>query len=330
MYSLVGYVCVLMVATFCLSPAFAKARDSLEMLAYPSIVLPSKSIGHIELKKIVRVFALSDGQDDELNPLLPVGEFAGLDKLSLEELDGMIRRYVQDTNLRLSGPRWINIVRPFSLTAGNSEAKRLGDLIAEQIEQQCIGSCKNVRVSPLRATLKTHIPSESIWSLKDFSIAPLKARMPVYIQWKTDTESGNFIVWYAVEADIRVFRAKASVPRSAYAAPGLFREAWTSLSSLGGVPPVAPDPTSRTTGKLRRGQILYAKNLEVIPQIEFGSIVSVVSRYRSVEIRTRGKALDTAYLGDTTKIESLSSKQTFWGRVADKDLVVVTNTSVGH
>lgn len=79
----------------------------------------------------------------------------------------------------------------------------------------------------------------------------------------------------------------------------------------------------RARRNLRRGSILTARDLEAIPDIEFGRDVSIVYSDGLCRISAEGKALASGLAGEYIKVKNKSSGKIILARIVDATAVAV-------
>jgi len=87
------------------------------------------------------------------------------------------------------------------------------------------------------------------------------------------------------------------------------------------------DPESigskRAKGYIRSGQVLGLNNTETPFEVETGKLVELVSRKGPLTIAAKVRAIDTGRIGDTIRVENMSSKRVLRARVMASDTVEV-------
>ncbi len=80
---------------------------------------------------------------------------------------------------------------------------------------------------------------------------------------------------------------------------------------------------NRAKRNLRRGNILTARDLEPIPDVEFGRDVAIVYSDGLCRISTEGKALQAGLAGEYIKVKNKSSGKIILARIVDATAVAV-------
>ncbi len=77
------------------------------------------------------------------------------------------------------------------------------------------------------------------------------------------------------------------------------------------------------TSRISAGSIIEQRRIGKLPDVQIGENVTIISRVGTVEIKTSGRALQDAFIGDEIPVKSMLTKKRLHGLVQIKKTVVI-------
>ncbi|MEE8058574.1 MAG: flagellar basal body P-ring formation chaperone FlgA [Pseudomonadales bacterium] len=163
----------------------------------------------------------------------------------------------------------------------------------------------------------------------------LRKRMSVWVDVQVDSEVFQTVpVWFAVSVTAAVWIATQSLAQQALIQPDAWVVDRRDIAGLSGDPVIAESVTTETVAdrppkdqrlrhRVARGDILMSNNMEALPLVHEGELITVAARHGTVALAVKALALSDGEIGERIPVASLSSGQSYRAVIVGKSRALV-------
>jgi flagella basal body P-ring formation protein FlgA len=307
------------------STPFAVAAPTLVL--FPLIRLPApEAVGSgavIPLDRLARVIGTRDEQRQLGQLEISMAAYGGDREIDNREMIARLRDVPELAALEIVGPQSLRLVAASDPQTTARILREAKEALQSHVDRAWPDRYRNLEIDFRGDRHSLTVSCDSSWSFDFSDSRELRRRTPVWLVVNSGGRVQRTILWFKVEGEERVWQALGPLAAKTVARDSQFSRRWVSLDEISPGELAVPSQERRLTVPMPFGEVLTQRHLERIPDVEFGEDALVISRVGDVEIRSVATAMQTAFIGDTIKLQSKSSRQNFAARVVDRNSVEI-------
>lgn len=224
-------------------------------------------------------------------------------------------------------PDQVTFITRAEIITGQRLMKSAVDLVSSQLESVWTGSPSRVEIAGL--------PADVVLPAGEYAVEPvMESRANRYgrVQARVEIRQGGravrkLDVGNYLRVYVTVLAAKRNLSRGAVLQADDLQSVEADLATLKTGAVNLPDTIlgRRLTRGLQVGEILTDSAVELVPDINVGDMVQLVSRGDGFEITMMVKALEKGRKGDIIRVQNTSSHKVLDARVVDSGTVELVN-----
>jgi len=243
-------------------------------------------------------------------------------KIDLYKIKWQLRRADFDIEKFKFGENPKVIVESKSMTLTDEQ---LFSAVKTFLMQKLEGKAEKVNLSPARIPDKTVLPFGKLKLVPRLADSARYKTVHIKVDVLIDDEKYRTInLSVNLSGTYKVLIAKKNINRHEKVSLEDFVEkklVMDGVRELSITPEILVNARSRRS--IRKGEIITSDELEPIPQIISGSIVTIIAQIHGVTVSAIGKALEDGYAGQAVRVINLRSKKSLEGIVSSENRVEV-------
>ncbi|MFA0810754.1 flagellar basal body P-ring formation chaperone FlgA [Microbulbifer epialgicus] len=160
--------------------------------------------------------------------------------------------------------------------------------------------------------------------IKRFSKGKIKSREAVNVSLESKGRViYNFPLWLKIAHYDTVLQAASSYRKGTYSDKVIVKEKYTDIAKLTHTPIETIPQGMRLKNHINTSEVITTDDFELIPSVEMGRSVVILSVVKNITIVAKGKAKSDGDLGDLILVQLENGENMFEGKVIRKDTVLV-------